>query len=321
MKRSFPPSARQPLCVLVGALTTLAACSPDNDVEAGAPVLQELTLIAPGPTAVTVTADTPDCQSGLAGGEACDPSMNGLCRQNPAGWCSCVADAMDMTMGSWDCTPFPVLGVVAVFDRLLDTAPFDAVYPEPSVDVITATAGSGEIEMVTDYASTGTPTGITPLFSQFFNGNFRNRGPSLFSTPAVGFPSDSMVMVALDAGLVQAKDGTTPFTGLGLLQSGAIVFTMPAFTATISPPDDSGPARVTFTNLIDTDILTHITVTQNNVDITSQVMLAVDGLSVTVTPMNPFPTGAVVVITVDATARNTFGQAIGAAKTDTFTAP
>ena len=59
--------------------------------------------------------------------------------------------------------------------------------------------------MVTDYASTGTPTGITPLFSQFFNGNFRNRGPSLFSTPAVGFPSDSMVMVALDAGLVQAK--------------------------------------------------------------------------------------------------------------------
>ena len=104
MKRSFPPSARQPLCVLVGALTTLAACSPDNDVEAGAPVLQELTLIAPGPTAVTVTADTPDCQSGLAGGEACDPSMNSLCRQNPAGWCSCVADAMDMTMGSWDCT-------------------------------------------------------------------------------------------------------------------------------------------------------------------------------------------------------------------------
>ena len=52
-----------------------------------------------------------------------------LCRQASAmNWCNCVPGRDDDTgvTGAWDCTPFTnVTAVIAVFDRLLDTAPLD----------------------------------------------------------------------------------------------------------------------------------------------------------------------------------------------------
>jgi len=299
------------------------ACEPDNGVPPGPPILTKMILVAPGPTPVTITPETSDCTAGIASADACDPMMDGLCRDAAmAGWCNCVADATDMTMGAWDCSPFPVLAVIAVFDRLLDTAPFEAVYPAGSEEVVTGSAGAGspQFALVTDYASTGTPMGVTPLFSFYFNGNFRNNGPSLFSMPDPGFPSGSAVDVKLEASLVRAKDGTTPFVGLGLLQGGEVLFTMPAFTASIAPPDSGNPASVTFTNFVPDNVTAHITVTANAVDITAQVDLAVSGLVVTATPKTAWPAGATIAIAVDATATNKLGQTIAAAATGSFTA-
>jgi hypothetical protein len=322
MKRSFPSPAREALCAFVALVASASACAPANDVEPGAPVLTKMILVAPGPTPVTITSATADCASGIATGDACDPSMDGLCRQTP-GWCSCVADAMDMTMGAWDCEPFQVLAVVAVFDRLLDTTPFDAVYPAPSLDVVTGSAGAGapQFDLATDYASTGTPMGVTPLFSFLFNGNFRNNGPSLFSTPDPGFPSGSPVTVNLQASLVRAKDGTTPFMGEGLLQGGTVLFTTPAFMATsIAPPDMGNPASIVFNNAVGDDVIAHITITAGNADITAQVTLVASGMVVTATPKTAWPAGATITIAVDATAKNKLGQTIDAAKSDQFTA-
>ena len=325
MKRSFSPPTRGALCALVAVMASGTACEPDNGVPPGPPVLTKMILVGPGPSpAVTITPETSDCVNGIASADACDPMMDGLCRDTAmAGWCSCVADAMDMTMGAWDCAPLPVIAVVAVFDRLLDTAPFDVVYPDGSVEVVTgsAAAGSPPFNLVTDYASTGTPMGVTPLFSFYFNGNFRNNGPSLFSMPDPGFPSGVAVEVKLQASLVRAKDGTTPFTGIGLLQGGTVLFTMPAFTASIAAPDAGNPASVTFSNFVGDDVLAHITVTADNVDITAQVDLAVSGgMTVTATPKTAWPAGATIAITVDATAKNALGQTIAAAKSDSFTA-
>jgi hypothetical protein len=163
--------------------------------------------------------------------------------------------------------------------------------------------------------------GVTPLLGMFFNGNFRNNGPSLFSAPDPGFPSGSAVTVNLQASLVRAKDGTTPFVGEGLLQGGTVLFTMPAFTASVSPPDDMGtPASVVFTNVVDQDVIGHITVTANNADITAQVDLAVSGMVVTVTPKTAWPAGAMIAITVDATAKNALGQTITAFEPGPFIA-
>ena len=325
MKRSFSPPTRGTFCALVAVMASGTACEPDNGVPPGPPVLTKMILVAPGPTAaVTITPTTADCVNPIATGNACDPSMDGLCRDGAMmGWCSCVADAMDMSMGTWDCEPFPVIAVVAVFDRLLDTAPFDVVYPDGSLEVVTgsAAAGSPQFDLVTDYASTGTPMGVTPLLGFYYNGNFRNNGPSLFSMPDPGFPSGSTVDVKLQASLVRAKDGTTPFVGEGLLQGGTVLFTMPAFSASIAPPDDMGnPASVTFSNFVPDDVTTHITVTANNVDVTAMVTLAVSGMTVTATPMTAWPAGATIAISVDATTKNTLGQTIAAAKSDSFTA-
>ena len=141
MKRSSSPTTREVLCALLAVMASASACEPDNDVQPGAPVLTKIVMVAPGPTGIEVNADTPGCPTAIVGGEACDPSSDALCQQSATSWCTCVADATDMTMGAWDCAPFEVLAVVAVFDRLLDTAPFDVVYPMPAPEVATGTAG------------------------------------------------------------------------------------------------------------------------------------------------------------------------------------
>src|SRR5436190_8460364 len=217
MKRSFPPPAREALFGAIALATLLGlgtACEPDNNVQPGAPVLTTMIMIGPGGATTTVTKDTPDCPPGIVGSEACDPSMDTLCKHPAPGWCNCVADMADMTMGAWDCSDVGVLAVVAIFDRLLDTAPFDAKYPDGITNAMTATtpsASAPQFQVISDYASTGTPMGVNPLFATFVFGNPRNTGPSLFAMPDPAFPSSAAVTLQLEAAQVHAKDGTTAF--------------------------------------------------------------------------------------------------------------
>jgi hypothetical protein len=357
MKRSFPPPAREALCALVGVLVLGAACEPNQDVPPGAPVLKEFTIVVGGTTPTTITADTPDCPAGIVGGEACNPMgdpPDGLCRQASAmNWCNCVPDPMDAMASIWDCSPFTnVSAVIAVFDRLLYTPPLDPGDTSGVTDVVTTMAGAGapQIMLVTDYSSTGAANGlIFNLYGPFF-ANFRGNGPSLFSAPDPEFPSGTTVTVSLQANKVLAKDGTTPFTGNGLLQGGTLVFTMAPFSAVVvaaqpfmpatadSPEMPTTPAMVAFTNFADTagcgpptpatddedpplcTTAAHITATANGAPVAIDVASG-DGSTMIVTPMGggAWPVGATVVITVDAATTNLLGQPIAAAASETFT--
>ena len=346
MKRSFPPPAREALCALAGLLFCGAACEPNQDVPPGPPVLKEFTIVTGGTTPTTVTADTPDCAAGIVGSEACLPMgdmatmtpPDGLCRQASAmNWCNCIPDDADMTgaTGNWDCSPFTnVTAVIAVFDRLLDTATLDPGDAAGVTNVVTTMAGTGapEITLLTDYSSTGAANGlIFNVYGPFF-GNFRANGPSLFSAPQPEFPSGTTITVSLQADKVRAKDGTTPFTGNGLLQGGTLVFTMAAFSAVVlpatpavpatadAPEVPTAPAMVAFTNFVDPS--GHVTATVNGAAAPIVVEAVDGGATFTVTPMGggAWPEGATVVITVDAATTNLLDQPIDAAASVTFTA-
>ena len=343
MNRSFPPPAREALCVLVGALACGAACSPNNGVKPGAPELIEFIIVQAGPTATTITPATVECVNPIATGDACLPmgSMAGadggvdvpadtLCRNGTANnWCSCVPDAADGTMGKWSCEPFAnVMAVIAVFDRLLDPTQLDPGDAAGLTDVVTAKAGTPSVDMLTDYSSTGSPNGfIFNLFGPAFFGNFRGNGPSLYAAPQPVFPSDATIEVSLDANKVRAKDGTTPFKGEGLLQSGTLIFSTAPYTATVTAPDAPTTdvpdppisATVSFTNF--TDPTGHITATANGAAVAVDVESADGGATFSVTPTSgSWPTGATIVVTVDATTQNLGGQMVAAAASTTFTA-
>jgi len=342
MNRSFRPPAREALCVLVGAMVCGAACTPNNNVKPGAPELIEFTIVQAGPTATTVKPDTPECMNLIASGAACLPMgseggdggvmvpADALCRDGVNNlWCNCVPDAADGTMGAWSCAPFTnVMAVIAVFDRLLDGTQLDPGDAAGLTDVVMATAGTPTVDMLTDYSSTGAPDGlIFNLFGPAFFGNFRANGPSLYSTPQPIFPSDATISVSLDANKVRAKDGTTPFQGAGLLQSGTLIFTMAPYAATVTAPDAPTmdmpdppiSATVSFTNF--TDPAGHITATANGAPVQVDFESMDGGATFSVTPHSgSWPAGATIVVTVDATTENLGGQAIAAAASTTFTA-
>ena len=74
MKRSFPrlaseAGARAGL-LIVGALVLAAACSPNNSVKPGAPVLSKFTIVE-GSTGTDITTDAADCPAGSAEGSDC----------------------------------------------------------------------------------------------------------------------------------------------------------------------------------------------------------------------------------------------------------
>jgi hypothetical protein len=346
MNRSFPSTTREASRAgLVGVLICgAAACTPNQNVKPGAPELVEFTIVQAGPSATTIKPDTPDCAAGVVTGSACLPmgrmadAADGgmfdanvppdtLCRQASAdNWCTCMPDGMNPNQGTWGCEPFTnVLAVIAVFDRLLDTAPLDPGDAAGLTTILTtsATAGSPPVDLVTDYSSTGDPNGlIFNVFGPFF-GNFRANGPSLFGAPQPEFPSGATVMVSIQGDKVRAKDGTTPFTGSGQLLGGTLVFTMAPFAATLAKPDamamDPNAATLMFTNLADPT--GHITATSNGAPIMIDTTTN-DGATYAVTPMGggPWPAGATIVITLDASTQNLLGQTIAAAATVTFTA-
>ena len=137
--------------------------------------------------------------------------------------------------------------------------------------------------------------------------------------------------ITLDANQVHAKDGTTPFTGVGPLSSGMLVFTMAPFSAAMSPPDpmrygaDPNAAVVTFSNFVDTaDAPSHITATVDGTAAPVKAVSGDGGANFLVTPVagdGVWPTGSTVVISVDATVTNLLGQPIAAVAPFTFTAP
>ena len=137
-------------------------------------------------------------------------------------WCSCAPDPNDMTMmmGIWDCTPVPIIGVVAVFDRLLDTAPLRYRLPDGSGTAVTASAARARrsSRVISDYASTGTPTGFCAAARLLLLRELpRPTGrqpvhPARFPRSRPARPS----RCRSQSTMVRAKDGTTPFTGEGL---------------------------------------------------------------------------------------------------------
>ena len=321
-----------------------AACAPDQDVKPGAPELFAYYIVQAGPTPTKITPDTPDCPMPAAGAmckagvdpEADPPEIpDTLCRDVAAShWCNCIADNADptMRMGTWNCDPFVgVISVIAIFDRLLDTAPLDPDEPTNSpTDIATATAGASAtaVPVLTDYASNGTPTGLViPIFAQFFLGNFRTEGPSLFTVPESGFPSGTTITTRLNGGRVLAKDGTTPFVGKGALVDGVVRFTTAGFAATVTPPDtsamsmDTNTVTVAFTNLVDLDAATpHITATVNGTAVAITVA-QVNELTLAITPVVPWPAAATVNITVDAATPSKSGETLGAAVVQPFVTP
>jgi hypothetical protein len=345
MKRSFAPPARETLRVLAGALVCGLACTPNQSVKSGAPELTEFVIVQAGPMATTIRPDTPECGSGVDTGSACLPMgmpadvadggtndadipADTLCRQTAASnWCQC----QPQPYATWNCAPFAsVMAVIAVFDRLLDTAPLDPGDAAGLTDLMMTSAGVGPaVDLVTDYSSTGQADGLVfNLYSPFF-GNFRADGPSLFAAPQPAFPAGTTVTVMLNPDKVRAKDGKTSFTGSGPLMGGTLVFTTAPFTALFTPPatpTDDNPtppidAFVTFTNLVDPAVAaTWITATSNGAPLDVTVVNA-SGTSFSVTPTSgAWVSGATIVVNVSATAKDLLDEPIGAVMPGMFTA-
>jgi hypothetical protein len=347
MHRSFPSTTREAFRVLAGLLMGAAACTPNQGVKPGAPELIEFTIVQGGTTPTTIKADTPECVTAIVSGDACFPNPrmadaadggtldadappDTICRQASANnWCTCAApDQMKPDEGVWNCDPFAsVTAVIAVFDRLLDTAPFEpGTAPVAGVMTTSATGGAPSADVLADYSATGDANGlIFNLYGPFF-GNFRADGPSLFGVPQPEFPSGATVMVSLQADKVHAKDGKNPYTGSGQLLGGTLIFTMAPFAAVLAPPDamamDPNAVTIAFTNMV-ANPKAHVTATANGAPIAVEVAGDDGASSYPVTPAagGAWPAGATIVVTVDATTTNLLGQTIAAAATVTFTAP
>jgi hypothetical protein len=77
MKRPFP---RFEVLGLTAALALAAACTPDNAVKPGAPVLTSISIVEGGGTTITtVTSSTGLCPAGTKEGGACDPTAPPVC--------------------------------------------------------------------------------------------------------------------------------------------------------------------------------------------------------------------------------------------------
>jgi hypothetical protein len=340
MNRWFPRHAQEALFGVAAALGAMGAvgCSPTPSVQAGPPVLTEMIITQPGPMgstlATTIDSATPDCTpvGGTVEGTPCNPAAmpipDKLCRAvATTDWCSCNAsDPMDPTAGTWACPTFgPTIGVIAIFDRLLSTAPFDAADGGPATTVATLANGTApSAELPADYASNGSTTGlIFPLLGHFVVGNFRVDGPSLLMAPATAYPSGATLTVALNKNNVTSKAGE-PFTSAGPILDGVISFKTTPFAASITTPPPAGdggpdaapdmtPATVSFTNFISVaDVMSHITVTAGGTAVPVDIASA-DNWNVTITPKTTWPPSSTITITVDQTTPDVNGETLSAA--------
>jgi hypothetical protein len=378
MNRPFP---RLEVLGLTAALALAGACTPNTSVKPGAPVLIEMSVIessATGPVVTTFTSSAVECPTGAATGGMCDPAAP-TCRQTDASnWCHCVAngpapmpactdggapdggtpdggatpDASTLT-GTFDCHLFsPNSMALFVFDRLLDTGPLD---PGDAGGVTTAATASltptpaVPVVLSADYAANGSPNEV--IFPT--QHDFRSDGPSLLVSPSPAFSSGSAVSIALDGTQVRAKDGKTPFTGMGLLAQGVFTFSVQFTGSLASPPTtalpaDAGactpapttvtpnktPATATFNTAIGsaaadgsvdvTVLAAHITITATPVAGGAPAAVpftafSADGFTLTITPKDPWPASSNITIAIDATAPDAAGELLGSVASTSFT--
>ncbi|HET6284310.1 MAG TPA: Ig-like domain-containing protein [Polyangia bacterium] len=230
MKPSYPWLAPVALLILTGL-----ACEPDHNVKPGAPVLVSITIMDTNGGATEITGDTALCTAAVGAGGACAPGMDSPCRLGMSTWCHCAAGMMDMSKGTWACDPLPPMSsIVATFDRLLDTKPFefnaDAGATGPTGIVSLTATPAVALESTVDYSPNGDKLGlIFPLF-------FGVKGPRLLITPSPTLPAGSTITVSLDKTRVRAKDGKTGFTGTNLLADGIVSFMTAPLAANITVP-------------------------------------------------------------------------------------
>jgi hypothetical protein len=239
-------------------------------VKPGAPVLKQVTIVEytpAGPSTTDITGDVPECETGVTGGDTCrlvdeTPSDGGvpdgglakadpaLCKTATNDWCRCQGDPSASEVSEWNCAPFaPTSLVIATFDRLIDTTPFESdggIKPEEIAALTATPTPPTAFSPLVDYSSTGTPTSLvfavySPNWGNFVTGNpndnfYRWAGPSIEVMGAPALPSGSTISVDLNKMNVRAKDGKTAFTGMGLLADGAIKFKTAPFTAEIGSP-------------------------------------------------------------------------------------
>lgn len=231
-----------------------------------------------------------------------------------------------MPDGIWNCAPFaPTAQGLFIFDRLLDTRPFDADAGASVAATVTAGTPAAAITATTEYTPNGTPH---ELF-----GNFRTDGPNLLVTAAPALPAGSPATITLVASQILAKDGKTQFTDNGKFGGGVLTFTTAAFSATVTPPAppplpaDAGAcappntdvardaaATITFNSPVDPPaLMAAVTATVVGTGAAVPVTLtSMDGLNVIVAPMDKWPANADIRISVAGTAADLAGDVLGA---------
>jgi hypothetical protein len=263
MNRLFPRAVPEALIALV---LLGGACSVESNVKPGAPVLTMLSIIEPSGNRVDVTPDTPNCPMDAAEGKDCDPGVkvcelgaNVVCTCSPKDMCDPSIDPdAAVTGGTLGCTFAPMTKVVATFDRLLATKPFDdsasvATVTSMSDKVSTSDGGADgggdagaadsgavvppSLPTTADYTSSGSTTGLVfPAFAGIV-------GPTVAVIGSPAAPTDSTVSYQFLPDEITAKDGKTGFTATGmLLMDGKIAFKTSSFMlAGITTPVPPAP--------------------------------------------------------------------------------
>jgi hypothetical protein len=220
-----------------------------------------------GPATTEITGAATACDPAVAGGGVCQlvdespvadsgvaeedlKKADGICQTATSDWCRCQGDPSASEQGEWNCAPFaPSTKVIATFDRLIDTTPFEpdsGVEPEAIAALTASPVPPSPPGPGVDYSSTGSPTTLvfgiySPNWGYFVTGNpndnnYRWAGPSIQVVGEPTLPSGATVSIDLSKTNVRAKDGKTPFTGTGLLQDGALKFNTAPFSVAISAP-------------------------------------------------------------------------------------
>lgn len=149
MNRPFP---RFEVLGLTAALSLAGACTPNNAVKPGAPVLIELSIVENGgATITTVTPTTVSCHGDTPEGGPCDSVADAVCESAATGnLCRCVPNQPVMTPTS----------------PPADASASDAAIP----DAATATpdAGTSDAAATTDASSDAAPAAATGTWSCSF---------------------------------------------------------------------------------------------------------------------------------------------------------
>ena len=282
-----------PEALLGLALVSAAGCSPNQDVQPGPPVLVSFSVV-----------------------------------DNSTG------QALELTDDAGAVEVSPLVHLAALFDRLLDGAAVtnvDATGMDLGTDVVAVSitpalpAGAPAPSFTSVYTPNGGTTGL-----------FFPQGPYITTTATPTFPSGATLTATLDPTRVRSKKGE-PFTGHGTLTFHTLPFAAAvAVPEAMADPDagaadpDAGPlpvtpemqmVTITFNNIAGATIADHITVTAGGLPFTDVTFSGNDGTSntVTVTPTTTWPPGTTIVVTVDATAADPFGDVTGMAATGSFT--